>query len=93
MSWLQLSEEIAEKDQLSFMQKIKFLCNNSNLTPLTSNTTNEAFQGGLWFRFVAHFPTHLSPIWLETNVAVVFSLQYNCRCPFFARIQMFAKRT
>ena len=41
MSWLQLSEEMAEKIKLSFMQKIKFLCNNSNLTPLTSNTTNE----------------------------------------------------
>ena len=41
MSWLQLSEEMAEKNQLSFMQKIKLLCNNSNLTPLTSNTTNE----------------------------------------------------
>ena len=41
MSWLPLSEEMAEKNQLSFMQKIKFLCNNSNLTPLTSNTTNE----------------------------------------------------
>ena len=39
MSWLQLSEEMAEKNQLSFIQKIKFLC--SNLTPLTSNTTNE----------------------------------------------------
>ena len=52
----------------------------------------EAFQGGFWCRFVAHFPIHLSPIWLETNVAVVFSLQYNCRCRFFARIQMFAKR-
>ena len=35
----------------------------------------EAFQGGFWCRFVAHFPIHLSPIWLETNVAVVFSLQ------------------
>ena len=52
----------------------------------------EAFQGGFWCRFVAHFPIHLSPIWLETNVPVVFSLQYNCRCSFFARIQMFAKR-
>ena len=31
----------AEKNQLSLMQKIKFLCKNSNLTPLTSNTTNE----------------------------------------------------
>ena len=41
MPWLQLSEEMAEKNQLSFMQKIKFLCNNSNLIPLTSNTTNE----------------------------------------------------
>ena len=41
MSQLQLSEEMAEKNQPSFMQKIKFLCNNSNLTPLTSNTTNE----------------------------------------------------
>ena len=41
MSWLQLSEEMAEKNQLSFIQKIKFLCNNSNLTPLTSNTTSE----------------------------------------------------
>ena len=61
---------------------------------VTSNTRiKEAFQGGFWCRFVAHFPTHLSPIWLETNVAVVFSLQYNCRCRFFARIQMFAKRT
>ena len=52
----------------------------------------EAFQGGFWCGFVAHFPIHLSSIWLETNVAVVFSLQYNCRCRFFARIQMFAKR-
>ena len=25
----------------------------------------EALQGGLWCRFVAHFPAHLSPIWLE----------------------------
>ena len=32
---------MAEKNQLSFTQKIKFLCNNSNLTPLTSNTTSE----------------------------------------------------
>ena len=55
-------------------------------------SSHEAFQGGFWCRFVAHFPIHLSPIWLETNVAVVFSLQYNCRCRFFARIQMFAKR-
>ena len=52
----------------------------------------EAFQRGLWCRFVAHFPIHLSPISLETNVAAVFSLQYNCHGSFFTRVQMLAKR-
>ena len=39
-------------------------------------TTSEVLQGRFWCRFVARFLTHLSPIWLETNVAVAFSLEY-----------------
>ena len=59
------------------------------------DASTEAFQGGFWCRFVAHFPTHLLPIWLETNVSVVFfaTIKYYCRYRFFTRIQMFAKRT
>ena len=32
---------------------------------------------------VAHFPAHLSPIWLEINVAVGFSLEYKCSIKVF----------
>ena len=38
---LQLSEEMAEKNQPGLMQKIKSLCNKSNLTLQTLNNTNE----------------------------------------------------
>ena len=38
---LQLSKEMAEKNQLGLMQKIKFLYNKSNLTLQTLNNTNE----------------------------------------------------
>ena len=50
----------------------RFEMNFSSSLPLAESCSVKA--DGFWCRLVAHFPAHLSPIWLEKNGAVVFSL-------------------
>ena len=74
---LQLSKEMAEKDQPGLMQKIKTMCNKYSSTPITLNDNNEkVFISHIKQNIQNAFTEHQSVSLLKTNRTLSFYMTF-----------------